>query len=381
MSLTTTKTGQQLNKTTHSPKEQRFNRAWQQVINQQKENDEFRENVQIFIRETLDQIRDTEKACMEAMYDTCLHLLGFFSRKSMPQWQRETLMSWLTQYLRAMQDNPFSVHLDLAPITQGLNDALDAMYPHLSIQCESQPYEPEFHDGSMPESTHEDYFSENDPHDFFNEFEQTGAASHPGQEQDDADESESFFHHFFKQQQAFEQERLEQSQALKRLMKSSSVNKLFRKVAGILHPDKEKNEAARQEKNRLMSELIEARNTNDIPRIFAFYAEYVGQSPLQELGEDLDSATDLLERQYLDLLITKEDILHEEPLTADLYRQFQRKSPAATQRAIKKHLKETKAHAQTLQSLRRDITSLNKLKPYLEFRYETLMQSEVLDFI
>ncbi|MDY0272329.1 MAG: hypothetical protein RBR37_07430 [Advenella sp.] len=368
MSITTTKTGPQLNKTSHSPKEQRFNEAWQRVVKQQKENDTFRENIQTFTRETLDKIQDTEKAFMEAMHGTCLHLLGFFSRKSMPRWQRETLTAWLTQYLRAMQNNPFSVHLDLDPIRQGLHDALEAMYP-------------EFHDGSMPGSTHEDSFAENNPHDFFNEFEQTGAASHPDQEQDDADASESFFHHFFKQQQAFEQERLEQSQALKQLMKSSSVNKLFRKVAGILHPDKETNEVARQKKNRLMSELIEARNTNDIPRIFAFYAEYVGNSPLQELGEDLDSATHLLERQYLDLLITKEDILNEEPLTADLYHQFQRKSPAATQRAIKKHLKETQARAQTLRSLRQDITSLNTLKPYLEFQYEILIQGEVLDFI
>ena len=40
-----------------------------------------------------------------------------------------------------------------------------------------------------------------------------------------------------------------------------------------------------------MSELIEARDNNDITTLFAFYAEHVDQSPLQELGGDLSDAT------------------------------------------------------------------------------------------
>lgn len=372
MQIATTKARPQFNETARSPKEQRFDEAWQQVVKQQKENDCFREDVQTFARKTLDRIQDKEKACMEAMHGTCLHLLEFFSRKSMTLWQRETLMAWMSQFLRTMQNNPFSSHLDMEPITQRLNEALETIYPGLSLRPEFPANDPEFHGGDTAGSAHENFFAE---------FEQTGAASYPGQKQDDADASESFFQRFFEQQQAFEQQRLEESQALKRLMKSSSVNRLFRKVAGILHPDKESDEAARQEKNRLMGELIEARNRNDIPRIFAFYAEYVGLSPLQELGEDLDSATRLLERQYLDLRDVKENILNEEPLTAGLYRQFHRKSPAATQRAINKYLKETEARTQTLQSLRQNITSLNKLKPYLEFQYEMLVQDETLDFI
>lgn len=71
-----------------------------------------------------------------------------------------------------------------------------------------------------------------------------------------------------------------------------------------------------------MSELIEARDNNDITTLFAFYAEYIGQSPLEELGGDLADATELLNRQYAQLRSQHADILHEDPKTAALYRRF-----------------------------------------------------------
>lgn len=381
MKISTTKTEASLNKTAHSPKEQRFNRAWQRVVKQQKENDCFREDLHTFTRETLDRIQDSEKMCMEAMYDTCLHLLGFFSRKSLTQWQRETLLAWVAEDLHTMQNSHFGAHLDMEPIRQRINEAVKTIYPGLSLQPEYPAGNPGFHNDSTPGSMHGDSFIEHGHPDFSAEFEQTGRASYTNRKQDDDDASQAFFQYFFEQQKAFEQERQEQSQALKQLMKSSSVNKLFRKVAGILHPDKETNDAARQEKNRLMGELIKARNTNDIPRIFTFYAKYVGHSPLQELGEDLDSVTHLLERQYQDLRHIKESVLNEEPLTASLSRKSHGKTPAATQRAINNHLREIAAQTHNLRAMRQEITSLRMLKPYLEFHYKFLIQAEKQDYI
>lgn len=364
-------------KKARSPHEKRFDEAWQRVVNQQKKNDRLRVDVLAFARDTRARIQDKEQAYMDAMHCACLHLLSFFSRKSLPQWQRQTLMDWVAQYLEIMQDSPFGSHLNMKLIRQRLADAQAATYPDLQDPFGHPADDMEFGEFSSSMFDEEAPFNEDMFQDLFAEFEHTDAASDSGQRWNEADADKAFF----QQQRAHEQQRHDESQALKKLMKSSSINTLFRKVAGILHPDKEPDETARRDKNRLMAELIQARNTHDIPRLFAFYAEYVGQSPLQELGGDLEGVTQLLQRQYLYLYDQQVRILDEDPLASVLYRRFHRKTPAATQRAINKHLKETQTQTDLLRALPQEVTSLKKLKPYLELHYEMLILEDDLDFM
>lgn len=377
MQVTTTDTASKASKTAQSPREKKFDKAWQRVLNQQKQNDRFREDAQTFARNARDRIQDKEHAYMDAMHGACLHLLSFFSRKSLTQWQRQTLMEWVGRYLDLMQNNPFGSHLNLEPIRQRLANALAATYPGLQHPSEPADDDLGFEGFGSTMSDEEDPLIEDMFRELFAEFEQADAADSSEQGWAEADAAEAFF----QQQRAHEQQRHDESQALKRLMKSSSMNRLFRKVAGVLHPDKERDEATRQDKNRLMGELIQARNTNDVPRIFSFYTEYVGQSPLQELGDDLDGVTQLLKRQYQHLRDEKEHILYEDPMTGALYRRFHRKTPAASQRAIDRHLQEIQDQTQALQSLPQEITSLKTLKPYLEVHYELLLQEDVREFM
>lgn len=373
MQVITTDASPLASKTTQSPHHKSFNDAWQRVVNQQKQNDRFSEGVRAFALATRARIQDKEHSYMDAMHSACLHLLAFFSRKSLTQRQRETLMAWVDQYLYIMYNNPFGSHLNMELIHQRLADAEAVTYPdfpHPSDDAECEDFDSPAFDEDDP--LIQDMFQE-----LFAEFEQADPTNDSEQSWDETDANEAFF----QQQRTYEQQRHDETQALKLLMKSSSMNKLFRKVAGILHPDKEPDEAVRQDKNRLMSELIQARNNNDVPRIFAFYAEYVGQSPLLELGEDLDGVTQLLERQYLYLCDQKEHILHENPIDGVLYRRFHKKTPAATQRAINKHLKKIQTDTNALHALPQEVTSLKKLKPYLDLHYETLIYEDDFNFI
>lgn len=377
MQVTTTNIASQASKAARSSQEKSFDKAWQRVINQQKLNDRFREDIQAFSLGTRARIQDKEQAYMDAMHGACLHLLSFFSRKSLTQWQRQTLMDWVSQYLEIMQNSPFGSHLNMEPIRQRLAEAWAVIDPGSQHSSGYRADGLEFGDFDSPMFDEDDPLVEDMFQELFAEFEQADTESDSEQSWGEAGADEAFF----QQQRAHEQLRQDESRALKQLMKSSSMNRLFRKVAGILHPDKEPDETARRDKNRLMGELIQARNTNDIPRIFAFYAEYVGQSPLKELGQDLDGVTQLLERQYLYLCDQKERLWDEDPLAGALYRRFHRKTPAATQRAINKHLQETRAQTSALQALPQEITSLKTLKPYLELHYEMLLQEEALDFL
>jgi hypothetical protein len=366
MQVSTKKPPFQTTPSTESSSEKKFTDIWRRVVSQQKKNDSLRTEAQAFAQSILSRIEDEEKASMDVMYVVCLRLLSFCGRKSLAQWHREVLIDWAGEYMLTMTDHPFAEHLDMAALRQRMADAFAFAYPERSP----------VHDASADGFP----FDEDELHMTEDEEPASTTGNSSGRD-DDVTAEQAFFDQYSQQRQAEEQQRQDESQALKQLIRSSSVNKLFRKLAGILHPDRAGDETARLERNRLMSELIQARDSNDVPKLFAFYAAYVGNSPLLELGGDLESATQLLERHLLSLREQEDSILDADPLTGALYRRFHRSTPAARKRAVNKHLKELQAHANALTNLSHDITSVNRLKPYLEYRRDMMFQEDVFGFL
>lgn len=330
--------------------EELFNKAWQRVAKQQKKNDRLREQIKSFAEQITESVEQQEKAYITTLYQSCEHLLVFYGRKSLAAWQREVLMQWILDYVETISSNPFANNIELVSFYRTMETIMKEMHPEAFDPCQDdalhseQNFFDEMTDGADSESMFEELFSE---------FE------HGSDE-------------FFRQQESFEQQRKKDQRALNKLMKSASINKLFRRVARILHPDLEQDEQARIEKNRLMSELIEARDNNDISTLFAFYAKYIGQSPLEELGSDLADATQLLNRQYAQLRSQYSDILHEDPKAGLLYQRFYKKSMKASLQEINAHLTDLEQDINNLKLFCKEVTSLNKLRPYLQMRREQI---------
>ncbi|MFT4725554.1 MAG: hypothetical protein ACI9UN_000049 [Granulosicoccus sp.] len=66
---------------------------------------------------------------------------------------------------------------------------------------------------------------------------------------------------------------------IRKSQKSLSVNRLFRQLAKVLHPDREQDEAIKAEKHLLMSQCLEARQRKDIDTLLQLYCEHVGDLP------------------------------------------------------------------------------------------------------
>lgn len=348
MNLTTHKKNIKPANQSNLSSEELFNKAWKRVTNQQKKNDRLREQIKTFAEQVTQAIEHQEKTYTTTLYQICEHLLVFYGRKSLAAWQREVLMEWILEYVDSITSNPFAGGIDLSPLYQTMEAIVEKMHP--------EAFDP-FQGGEMHSDKH--FFDEMDNEDdiasmfddLFSDF------------QHDSDK-------FFRQQKSFEQQMKDDEQALSKLMKGGSINKLFRRVARVLHPDREQDEDARLEKNRLMSELIEARDSNDITTLFAFYAEYIGQSPLEELGGDLADATQLLNRQYAQLRSQHADIPYEDPKTGVLYQRFHKKTMKASLHGVNAHLVNLALNINNLQLFCKEVTSLNKLKPYLQMRWE-----------
>jgi hypothetical protein len=356
MQITSTKTSAKATRSAASPQEKAFEQAWNRVLRQEQKNATLRAEVRAFSHKVSSAIAAHENACLQAMVQTCLHLLSFCKRKSLTLRQRALLLDWISEYLLSINSNPFSAGMDLRALHQGVEEQLDQL--ELEELEQSDMYQAETDEESAEAPEVDDMFA-----DFFGDFAGTANAD----DQDFDPFAETLFDDFAQQHEAVD-ERAAEAQTVQDLMKDSSVNKLFRKLARVLHPDRERDEDARKDKNRLMSELLQARESKDIPTIFSLYAKHVGESPLQELADDLEGVTRLLQRRYEDLRGQKDSIIEEDPLAGALYRCFHRKSEPAVQRAIRDHQAELQAHAQELQLLCADLRNLSTLKRYLAQR-------------
>lgn len=342
MNITTCKKNAKSTKHSHLSNEKLFNEAWQRVTNQQNKNDRLRNKIKTFAQHVTESIKDQEKAHIATLYKNCEKLLVFYSRKSLAEPQHELLMEWILNHLDTLTNNPFADGIDLAPLNQALESSLIMRFRMFDACQDDDDDDYDDDDNSYIEAEKivEDLFSYIEP--------------------------DLEYYEFLNQQEAFEQQIKDDEKNLNKLMKSTSIKKLFRQIAGVIHPDREQNEEASQEKNHQMSELIKARDSNDIITLFSFYTQYIGKSPLEGLGGDVADATQLLNRQFQKLRSQYTEILHENSKENLLYQRFHKKTTKASELEINKHITHIAQRIDSLEFFNKEVTNLSQLKSYIK---------------
>ncbi|SBS39822.1 hypothetical protein MSP8887_04022 [Marinomonas spartinae] len=366
MKVTTSKT---IQKEQQDTPESRFNNAWQRIVNQRKKNQQLQKKMNSFTETTMEQLQAPEQDYASILYVICEQFLVFYQRKSLSNWQRETLMEWFMEHYQFLRSSPFVGHLDLDSLASQCQKAIVNMHPEIAEEVDNLwqedglDIEDDLEDDDSLEG--DDPFTEDMFESLFSDFIQNEAS-------DEQDTKEDIFSEFFRKQKAENEKQQHEEKELDKLMKTGALNKLFRKILRQLHPDLEQDEDRRKAKNQLVSQLTDARDNGDIGTIFTMYAEHIGESPLRSLGDaDLDNATKVLQRQFEQLRDQKDDILFEAgPIAAAIYSRFHRKTKKATQEAINDHIKELQQDTQSLKEFSVYVTSIAKLKPYLEDRYD-----------
>lgn len=355
--------------------ENRFNNAWQRIINQRKKNQQLQEQMTHFTESTMEQLQAPEQDYASILYAVCEQFLVFYQRKSLSNWQRETLMEWFMEHYQFLRSSPFVGHLDLDNLGAQCKEAIVNMNPEIAADVEQMWQEDELGiEDDLEADDLEDYDDLEDDDPFMEDmFESLFAEFLQNETGDEKNTREDVFNEFFRKQQAENEKQQHEERELDKLMKTGALNKLFRKLLRQLHPDLEQDEDRRKTKNQLVSQLTDARDNGDIGTIFTMYAEHIGESPLLSLGDvDLDNATKVLQRQFEQLRDQKDDILFEAgPIAAAIYSRFHRKSAKASQKAINDHIQELQQDSQSLKEFITYVTSIAKLKPYLEERYES----------
>lgn len=157
----------------------------------------------------------------------------------------------------------------------------------------------------------------------------------------------------------------DESLNIKERFRSTQLNKMYKRIASVIHPDKEPDPSKKEEKHRLMQTLAVAKRENDVMTLVRMLTDYVPNS-----DHLLDEATlmrmgHLLEMKLRDLNQTHRDIFNQQGLKSHVWRQFSASSKKQTQAKMEKYIEMIDNSIVLMEKRTRKINSINQLKKYL----------------
>ena len=141
-----------------------------------------------------------------------------------------------------------------------------------------------------------------------------------------------------------------------------SIERLFRQLAKVLHPDREQDENIRAKKQTLMSECLKARQEKDINALLTLYCEHVGELPDDLNNNSHDELVGALEAQLKRLQADLRTKRFGDPIVAMIVERYSSSNQQDCERRIQNHAK----------SLQEEITSARELDKHLNSHDELL---------
>ena len=147
------------------------------------------------------------------------------------------------------------------------------------------------------------------------------------------------------------------------------LERLFRRLARALHPDREPDEERRAIKHVLMSTALAARRAKDLDTLLSLHAEHVGGLPDALDGADADALVGALERQLEGMRRALERARGGDP-RAELLARYDGADDAARARRVARHAERLDAETARLERLVAGLAGADGLEDALDDRRE-----------
>ncbi len=340
-----------------------FESLWQRVQKNTKRNTTFQKRLDKLKARYEKEVLPSEQAFNDQSYAETRKLMDFFKRKSLTEWQRCTLAEWISENIEALLSQP---RYDHQAKTKIADDFRELLHQHFAGDSDEINDEQKTQDG-------EDFNPEDFP-DEQDEWSQDKNKEYNGEENNDGADFENFFKQNFSEQewneyQAEKSASEKQDKDAQRLLKSSSIRTMFRRIAKVLHPDLESDDEKKEEKHHLMSKLIAAREEQDIVTIFQMHREFVNDAPIELEDHELGNIIQLLKIQISKLDAERQEMTQQDHDTAVIVDLFYGRTEKIISSKINAHINGINDGQTQSRQFVKSVSSLKKLKPYLEARY------------
>ncbi len=163
------------------------------------------------------------------------------------------------------------------------------------------------------------------------------------------------------------------------LEKRLSIDRLFRQLARVLHPDREQDEALKAEKHGLMSQCLQARQDKDINTLLTLYCEHVGDLPDDLSATDHDDLIKALQMQLRRLQNELRQERFSDPLRTQIVERYSNGDEQQTLQRVMHHAQSLDAESEHLDTLRQSLDSDESLVAALDARREIELDRLVIN--
>lgn len=347
-----------------SPLQKRFEKLWREVRNKQLANARLKNELAELHKTYHEIILPVEQLTEKPYTQLAQRLIVFFSRKSLTQWQRHELGQWILECIEHIEPiNPLKSHELTTAYHQALGDflAIEVEDIEEAMNHSADPLDEFFaHFDDLGKAFRDSVDNKDHPDAAFGDdlFGNFGNG-------DDRETGDSpIFEDFFASEDPLEKPR-EQN-----LFSDKWLRTIFRRTANALHPDKERNETIRKEREGLMAQLLITRQENDVFGLLNLYMQYVGRDDLLITPETMQKLCEQLREQKNQLAEEKDQLLYENPMIAALYENLYSRSKKTRDKNMERHIQGVQASIQELLEFVASLRNLTVLKQHLEHRYQ-----------
>ncbi|MFB2831844.1 J domain-containing protein [Aeromonas jandaei] len=347
-----------------------FHRQWKAIEKlQAKLAKQEQEGADIYQRFVSD-IEPLEREQCALIFQLCQRLAGFTARKSFTQWQREILHGWIDELMGYLESNPFRGELDLESlymaVQSGSVSQLDDAQLDVSCDFITDMLQEAF--GESPDDIELLREMVRNP-EKLRDYMQTQAQKRGVDEHGWNKEEPGYADDPFASDETFEhwQAHPDELARVEQLLDNSSLKQLYRKLAMTLHPDREQDPVQREEKTRVIGELIQAWEKRDMFTLLHLAHTHLPEADNLLSEKNLAAINPALKQKQRELEVRYYG--HVEGVRGAVLHKFKQRSKKQTDLAFEEHQHSLQRDIKQLHAQLASITSLQTLKPYLAERW------------
>jgi hypothetical protein len=371
--------------TTLDPLQKSLSDLWSKIEKKQKRNQKFLDDKEKLFNEFQIKVLPVEQQQGEEMVNLVEFLIPFCARKTLSEYQREELISWIESTLEYLRSHPFLEYIDHDALQNKFNAAFSTFMQSQNIEIDIHEIEKvrmdieNMFEGGM-QLTDDEIIDLIKDHSLLNQYiQRMDKEIFEDEDQDDDEEYSSQqgdpFERLFEDnvdeddvQQHASKDATQKN--LDKLFKAGQLNKIYKRLAGLLHPDKEQDPEKKEQKHVLMQTLTVARKNKDAFTLLQLYQIHINDGEFSFDTDTLSSMQALLRVKLHRLDDELYAAKSSNELSTLVWRKFKGRSKKQTESNIKIHVVNIAEEVQENQLIMQQNQTVAQMKKHLQERLE-----------
>lgn len=355
-------------KTQNDDPQAQFQNYWEKIERAEKAYTAAERQRKKIVDQFNDELLSLEKRHNAIRYQFIDRLLTFFNKRGLTKLHKDLLLDWVTDEMDELMSSPFRGELDTDKLIEQIQSLMaPKMQKSLSgLKEDIASFASE--EMGLDDEAIEDICDsiQDGPQGFFEAL-MRNAAKMFDDLPDDKVDFEEFVHDYFSDEAGFEHYR-DEADTSKDIFSKKTLNKLYKKLAQKLHPDRAASNLDREKKHELMMQLSEAKRSQDIFTLFTLYQTYGDDKDFSFAEKEIEEFNKMLSKKLQALRGKKKELKQDGGVESLIYKKFHSRSKKEMAQKFLNHKNILVKKIKALESQVNHMTSLKKLKEELQIR-------------